>query len=303
MNSQNPAIPNILEQIRQRHAALDHPSPSQEARRPHLAVFQPASSVAYGRLAAYLREQGVLTEVSDELLENVHGLQVSAGSLEEELGLAEAVLKQRWRSGRHSQGAGETHIFVGPHGSGKTTVLCKWLAQTVLLGSQSARVFRLDGNAANTAESLSVYCEVLGVPVSRSLPADEGVEPVDVTFIDLPGANLDDPSALEELRRKCAAFPGAQVHLVLNGAYETALLLAQVNAISALPVTDIIVAHLDEELRWGKLLNLLWRTDLPLAWFAAGQNVPGGLLEAKPGHLLPRMRSYKSHASVLSNAA
>ncbi|MDB6034828.1 MAG: hypothetical protein JWM16_5166 [Verrucomicrobiales bacterium] len=303
MNSNNSAIPNILEQIRQRHAALVHSGAPEQTSRPQAAAFQPASSAAYTQLAAYLREQGVLTEVGDELVENVHGLQLSAGSLEEELTLAEAILRRRWRSSPQSQGARQIHIFAGPHGSGKTTVLCKWLAQSVLLGSQSARVFRLDGNTANTAESLSVYCEVLGVPVLRSLPGDQGLEPVDVTFIDFPGVNLEDPSALEDLRRKCASFPGAHVHLVLNGAYETSLLLVQVRAISSLPLTDIIVTHLDEELRWGKLMNLLWRTDYPLAWFAAGQNVPGGLLEARPGLLLPRMRSTKSHASVLSAAA
>jgi flagellar biosynthesis GTPase FlhF len=126
---------------------------------------------------------------------------------------------------------------------------------------------------------------------------------VDMTFVDLPGANMDESSALEEIRKTCSNFPRTQVHLVLNGAYETSLLLAQVRAFSRLPITDIIVAHLDEELRWAKLINLVWRTDYPLAWLAAGQNVPGGFLDARPRHLLPRPGAIKTHASALSRTA
>jgi flagellar biosynthesis GTPase FlhF len=59
------------------------------------------------------------------------------------------------------------HIFLGPPGVGKTTLLCKWLVSAVLTEQRAVRVWRLDGAAANTAEVLSVYAEMFGLNVER----------------------------------------------------------------------------------------------------------------------------------------
>ncbi len=62
-------------------------------------------------------------------------------------------------------------MLIGPAGSGKTTLLCKWLTQAALVEGRVARVWRLDGATANTAEFLSVHCEALGVPGRALLDA------------------------------------------------------------------------------------------------------------------------------------
>ena len=59
------------------------------------------------------------------------------------------------------------HVFIGPPGSGKTTALCKWLTLAALLEERAARVWRLDGATANTADFLAIHCEMLGVPLER----------------------------------------------------------------------------------------------------------------------------------------
>ena len=64
-------------------------------------------------------------------------------------------------------GAPPLHVFIGPAGSGKSTVLCKWLTLGVLTEEHSGHVWRLDGNTANTSEFLAIHCEMLGVPVER----------------------------------------------------------------------------------------------------------------------------------------
>src|SRR4051794_9379432 len=102
-------IPDILEQIRQRHAALSQPGASMGKERSPVSAFLPTSSTSRSALAAYLRSHGVQEEVGDELVESVSELQHSAGSLEDELILAESVLKRRWHSTLPGNGAGETH--------------------------------------------------------------------------------------------------------------------------------------------------------------------------------------------------
>jgi flagellar biosynthesis protein FlhF len=150
----------------------------------------------------------------------------------------------------------------------------------------------LDGQVANTAESLSVICEILGVPLERFQPAPAAADP-GMLFIDLPGVNPADPVALATLAAQISQVPNAQVHLVLNGAYETSLLLAQVRAFAALPIADLIVTHLDEELRWGKLWNLVFGTNCRLRFLSAGQNIPGDFVEATPDRILERQFARK----------
>src|SRR5581483_1813308 len=99
--------------------------------------------------------------------------------------------------------------------------------QSALVEGRVARVWRHDGATANLAESLSVYCEILGLPVERSW---QGAGPVeeDIGFIDLPGVDWRQPLAVKELAAHLKQLGNPQLHLVLNGAYETATLLAQV---------------------------------------------------------------------------
>jgi flagellar biosynthesis protein FlhF len=149
-------------------------------------------------------------------------------------------------------------------------------------------VWRLDGPVANTAESLSVFSEILGVSVERFAPANGELPEADVLFVDLPGVNPNDANALAQLARQIAALPNAQVHLVLNAAYESTLLLAQLRAFAALPVADVILTHLDEESRWGKVWNLVLGTNCTVRSLSAGQNIPGEFLTATAEAVLTR---------------
>ncbi len=209
-----------------------------------------------------------------------------AESLAQELRLAQAALIRLWRPTQ--PGASNFHVFIGPPGAGKTTALSKWLAQAALVEGRRARVWRLDSHVANTAESLSVLAEVLGVPVERCRPNEFAPDPSELVFVDLPGVSWNDPVLLNDLARQLAGFPGAEVHLVLNAAYEGQLLLAQGRAYSGFPVHDIILTHLDEEPRWAKLWNLVLGTNFSVGYLSAGQNIPGDFQPADPETILAR---------------
>ena len=227
------------------------------------------------QVGALLEASGLLPRHVQRVLEELqmHGAEQPPASLAQELDLARAVLVSLWRPA--TRGAATTHVFVGSPAAGKTTVLCKWLAQAVLVDGARARVLRLDGQRANTAESLSLYAEILGVPVERVVSDCSQSGSPELVFVDLPGVNWADPAALDHLRGLLATLADAEVHLVLNAAYEWPLLLAQARAFSALPVSDVIITHLDEDPRWGKLWNIVLGTNYSVAFLSSGQNVPG----------------------------
>ena len=83
----------------------------------------------------------------------------------------------------------------------------------------------------------------------------------------------------------------ARIHLVLNAAYETPLMLAQFRGFAALQPDDWIATHLDEEPRWGKLWNGVMGTNCPLGWIGIGQNIPGLFHKADPDRILSRQFS------------
>jgi flagellar biosynthesis protein FlhF len=240
------------------------------------------------RSVAWLESLGLLPALADLLeakVSSVHG-EIPPVRAAAEWALVRDVLAGFWRPAPPAvAGAGGPHVFIGPAGAGKTTVLAKWLTGAVLGENQLAHVWRLDGETANTAEFLSLQCEMIGVPVERFW--NDAAGPADVSLVDLPGVEPGDAAALAALRRRLAALPRPRVHLVLNAATETSILFEQFHAFAPLQPEDVIFTHLDEEVRRVKLWNFVLGTNLPVSFLGAGQKIPGALHRAEPDRLFP----------------
>ncbi len=249
------------------------------------------SNREYGhwRIGPVLESVGLLPRYAQKVVDQLratHG-EHSPEAVNEELRLAQGWLRQVWQHRQAAAGSHESqiHILVGPPGSGKTTSLCKWLVNLVMMEGKSARVWRFDALTANTAEVLNVYCDMLRVPLERSL----GMEPPgeDIVLVDVPGANWTDAASMKHVADQFGSLPDSQFHLVLNAAYEVPLLLAQIRAFECMPITDLIFTHLDEENRWGKIWNFVLGTNYRVRFLSAGQNIPGQFSAAKAEMLLP----------------
>jgi len=177
------------------------------------------------------------------------------------------------------------HVFIGPPGSGKTTALCKWLTLAVLMEQRAAQAWRLDAGTANTAELLTVHCEMLGVPLERFWSTSNST--ADLLLVDLPGVEISDGMGMAALQRQVASLPSPRVHLVLNAAYETSALFAQWRAFQTFTPEDLIFTHLDEETRRVKLWNFVFGTNCSFRFLSAGQKIPGEFRNAAPEFLLP----------------
>jgi flagellar biosynthesis GTPase FlhF len=96
------------------------------------------------------------------------------------------------------------------------------------------------------------------------------------------------PAAIQDLKRTLDTIGPSHIHLALNAAYEVPLLLAQIRAFSMLPIEDLILSHLDEEPRWGKIWNIVLGTNYPVRYLSAAQNVPGDFYPATAERILAR---------------
>jgi flagellar biosynthesis protein FlhF len=249
---------------------------------PELPTAEPVElKTGRWRVGTILEKSGLLPLHVQRVLDRLYSQygEEPPDSLSEEIARTQEVLSAFWR--KPAPAAEKTfHVCIGPAGCGKTTYLCKWLTQAVLVEGRLARVWRLDGATANMAESLSVYCEILGTPHERVWQPGAQALAEDIGFIDLPGVDWRKPAALQELACQIKQFGAPRIHLVLNGAYDTSILLAQLRAFAVLPIDDLVITHLDEESCWGKIWNLVLGTNYSVQHFSAGQNIPGDLSEA-----------------------
>ena len=247
------------------------------------------SSSTRWQSVSWLQAMGLLPVHAERLQTHLHALhgQCPPPSLEDEWSAVSDALKGFWRAAppHDDAAASGPHVFIGPPGCGKTTVLCKWLTLATLIEERSARVWRLDGSTANTAEFLTIHCEMLGAPVERFWPAARNLS--ELSFIDLPGVEAHDPQALNALRDRLSSMPKPHVHLVLNAAYDTSILLAQWRAFSVLEPEDLIFTHLDEETSRVKLWNFVFGTNCSIRFLSAGQKVPGEFQNASAELLFP----------------
>ena len=235
------------------------------------------------QLAGFLKPQA--KQVVDALRAE-HG-EAPPDSMAEEVALARQALIGMWRKPLpFTDHAFRPHVLVGPAGVGKTTCLCKWLTQEVLVEGGTPAVWRLDGAISNHAEFLNVYAEILGVQVERVWRSAGAAVRGETSFIDLPGVDWRNPAAIAGVREQLTQFPAPQVHLVLNAAYELPVLVAQLRAFEPLAVTDVMFTHLDEEPRAGKLWNFVLGTNCAVRFLSAGQNIPGEFREATAERLL-----------------
>ena len=289
-------------------------APKPENILPPRNLFEHAASLVSAadrwRSVAWLETMGLLPANAERLQTHLRAVQGDApDSPEEEWKIVSGALSRFWLNPPPlDDSEARPHVFIGPPGSGKTTALCKWLTLAALLEERAARVWRLDGATANTADFLAIHCEMLGVPLERfwtpevkSRKSEDGNQKTEIGnptpdlrpptselwLVDLPGVEIFDAPALGALRDQIATLPSPRVHLVLNAAYETSALLAQWRAFESCGPEDLIFTHLDEEARRVKLWNFVFGTNCSLRFLGAGQKIPGEFRNASPEFLFP----------------
>ena len=277
------------------------PAPARVETRVETAVAHSSSHVAMEMLArrpaqagrwrsiAWLESKGLLPTFADQLEQKVfllHG-EKPMQSPEKEWTAVTDLIICHWRQARQTtSNTGRPHVFIGPAGSGKTTVLCKWMTSAVLLNELRARVWRLDGETANISELLTLHCEMVGVPVERFW--NDQFEPADLLFVDLPGVDAGNLAAMTALADQLAVLPQPHVHLVLNASYESSILFDQFRAFERFEPEDVIFTHMDEERQRVKLWNFVLGTNCPISFLGAGQKIPGEFRRAEPALLFPQ---------------
>jgi flagellar biosynthesis protein FlhF len=170
---------------------------------------------------------------------------------------------------------GQRVAFVGPAGSGKTTALCKRLASDVFLRGQRPAALKLDLDRANPGDALSVFCEALGASYIRSVSDAPAPAQNRTLYIDLPGFSLWAEEEVAEIRTALSTLFTTSRAIVINSAYDPALIRRCFEVGTRLDCTHVVFTHVDELQHWGKLWDFLLRSGLTPLFLSTGQNIAG----------------------------
>lgn len=185
--------------------------------------------------------------------------------------------------------------FLGMPGVGRTTALCKWLAQDVFVRGRTGRVVKVEFDRPNPADGLAVFCEAMGLTLEHAA-GDEAVSaaretagaPAAFTYADLPGLSLRKPTENAVIRAFLDEADFAGRVLVLNAVYDLATLRSAHALGRELGATHVVFTHLDELAHWGKLWDFLLDGALTPLFIGTGPSLTGDIEEDTVGAVLRR---------------
>jgi flagellar biosynthesis protein FlhF len=178
--------------------------------------------------------------------------------------------------------------FLGAPGVGRTTALCKWLAQEVFRRARLGHVVSVEFDRPNPLGPLPVFSEAMGVPLAHFPCGTEPAVPNGFVYFDLPGLSPRRPSdnapIAAFLDRECIT----ERVLVLNAAYDRASLRDAYTAGRDLGATHLVFTHLDEVPQWGKLWDYLFDESVEPLFLGTGPSLTGDCEEDVPGAIVRR---------------
>ena len=201
-------------------------------------------------------------------------------ALIKELSLADALkqitigLSDRYKSNEEIP-VSKSVALIGTPGSGKTTTLCKVLANEVFINKKVPMVLKIENGVPNPDDSLRIFCEVVGVTLFREVNMLPEITDKTPLYVDLPGLSLgsvEDWSQTKDALDQCGIDSRV---LVINGAYDSRVLQRSVQSAKHLGVTHLAITHFDELANATKLWPLILNSGLTPFCVCNGQNVTG----------------------------
>jgi len=183
------------------------------------------------------------------------------------------------------RGRPQVVALIGVSGVGKTTTLAKLAAQQTHEHQRRVAVLSLDNVRIGAVHQIQRFSRIIGTPLQLAAnPAEledalQQFADQDLILIDTPAIYSAGGIAAAELLRLLVAKHGAEIHLLTNAATREADFLAVVERIKQVPVHRLVFTKLDETTRFGSILNVLVRTQIPLAYLGTGPAVPEDLEE------------------------
>jgi len=182
---------------------------------------------------------------------------------------------------------GHPHVFLGPAGAGKTSLLLKLATQGGGLNCRDPMVIHLlpDANRQSAYQNPTDLYRRFGLPVQGVRTKEEMANAMDradefgQVLIDTPPLPLPLGRASTVLRRFDRLLRPVRtrnVHFVLNATQALDSLDEEALAKSPIEPHAVAITHVDAAQTWGRMVEWLVGFDLPVQFISDGPSVPEG---------------------------
>jgi len=162
--------------------------------------------------------------------------------------------------------AGDRLLFVGPAGSGKTSVMGKLAASLVVRGREKVKLLSLDSSKVGALDEIHSYAELLGTAVTNPDQLDHGHEDKDraIILIDSPALSPD-VKKIQALKTQIEQLNPDYCFITLSCLTRTADMVMFAQMARPLSPTHLMMTMLDLTDRWGGIVAACQATGLKLA--------------------------------------
>ena len=187
---------------------------------------------------------------------------------------------------------GKVYAFIGPTGVGKTTTLAKLAAQFTLFHQKQIALITIDTYRIGAVEQLKTYGEIIGVPLDVVMTPEELHRTVmrhkdkDLILIDTAGHPSHKVAQVKELMEflEVINLP-LDVFLVLSATTKNKDMFKCIEEFGRIDINKFIFTKIDETDSLGSMLNVIYRTNIPIYYVTDGQSVPDDIEQVYPKKL------------------
>ncbi|ACD67248.1 MAG TPA: flagellar biosynthesis protein FlhF [Sulfurihydrogenibium sp.] len=246
-----------------------------------------------------LIQKDVELDVAKEIVRNACGLEMGSNKLDLKHftyreSLIEGIEKSFIFKGDIFKDSDRRRVvaFLGPTGVGKTTNLFKVASKLILEENKKVAVVSIDTFKAGAGDQARSYCNILGIPfqiLSDPKKLRETVDDldfVDVILIDTVGRSHYDHWKLGEIKETLRLIDEIEYMMVVSCNWknkESYNLIQKYRKF--FNISYLFFTKIDETAYPGTILNLAYKTKLPLTYISTGQNVPEDLKIITPERL------------------
>ncbi len=266
---------------------LTTPLPATVLPTPRKAMAGAASAGQVPSLPEVLHQHGLPEHLIAKLATALPGLQSAGFSQAEALEMLLSKLVS-FRGPTETLKPGHAHIFLGPPGAGKTTLIAK-LAVQLHQGGRNAGLISLDDHKLGGFEALAITAETLGdtahlISGAHTIKAAmHALGPRPVLLIDTPALTPYQPQAFAALKQRLdnLGIP-AQAHLVIPADLNADDMAVLPIAAHRFNLQSLVATRLDCTTRYGALLGTAAAANLPLGLASHNGNVAAAPLTLTP---------------------
>lgn len=173
------------------------------------------------------------------------------------------------------------HAFMGPPGSGKTSLLVKLASQLIAKENKSVMIATTDTFKVGASDQMRIFAQILNVPFAIIRATNDWVnilktsQSYDFLFVDYPGLTLrtsEEQNLIERLLPP-AGVP-RDLHLTLSATDQDQLITEFGARYQKIGYDDVSFNFLDETYHHGSIYNFQNRFKSPYLAFGLGKKIP-----------------------------